>query len=135
LLLGEAVPLDLEIEAFGLEDLPILDDEPAELVVIAAQGRAIDLAREAGAHADQSARVLSEDLLVDPRPIVEPVDVGHRREPHEIAVAFLVSRQEREVEERAARRPLLLEPAPRGDVGLHADNRTDALGLALAIEL
>lgn len=135
LLFGEPVSLNLEIEAVGGKDLTVFEDLAAKVLFGSAQGSSVDFARETGAHADEAAGVLAEDVLVDPRLVVEPIDVGHRREAHEVAVTFLVPREQREVEERAPRRPLLLEPAPRGDVGLHADDRPDAFGSALPIEL
>src|SRR5262249_33249372 len=100
-------------------------------------GRA--LAAGAAGERDEPAVQLAEDLLVDPRLVVEALAEPGRHELAEVPVALAVRREEDQVVV-AARLVVvdparLLEPALRRDVHLAADDRLDALARRLLREL
>ena len=81
-------------------------------------------ALEAGREGDQPLRVPGEQLLVHPRLVVEPLEVGERHELREVLVAGEVRGQEDEVVGLIAAAGLLV-PALLGHVDLAADDRGD----------
>ena len=90
------------------------------------------LAAEAGRQADEALRVVAQDLLVDPRVVVEALQVPHRVEVGQVLVADLVLGQEDEVEV-APVGPVLA--VGRRDVGLAAEDELDALLLGGGVEV
>ena len=107
-----------------------------EVRLAAGQQRAAQLAGDAAAQAYQPFAVGGQQLLVDPRLEVKPLQEGRRRELHEISEARRIAGQKRQVVAglfRASR--LLMESAARGDVRLHAEDRVDAQFLGGLVEL
>ncbi len=92
----------------------------------AGQQRAVQLAGNAAAQANQPFPVGGQQLLVDPRLEIKPLQERRRGELDEVAEAGAVAGQQRQVVAgllRAAQ--LFLEAAAGGDVGLQAENRID----------
>src|ERR687887_394440 len=71
-----------------------------------------------------------EQLPVDARLVVVPLEVGGRGELDQVAVAGVVGGEQREV-----RVPLRLRAAVVGNVDLAAEQRLDAVLLGLAVKL
>ncbi len=132
-LLGQAGVLELDVDVLGAEQL----GEPGDLgqrggvVAVAQQHRG--LAAQAPGERDEALVVLAEQLPVGARLVVVALEVGRGGELHEVLVAGLVAREQREV------RVALLDSRPAvpvgGDVELEADDRLDALVLGGAVEL
>jgi len=101
-----------------------------------AHQRSAELAREASGEADQPFAVFFEQVAVDPGLEVEALEVGLGGQLEEVGEADAVAGEQREV---VAGIPLaarvLLEPAPRRDVGLVADDRVDLRRLRGLVEL
>ena len=124
-LLGDPVVLELKEEAVLAEDVAVLAGELAgELPVVCLQGLG-DLATEAGAEADQSLAMAGEVLVVDPRLVVEAVDMGVRHQTAQVLVAGHVGGQQDEVERLGIGARVPVRHSPSGDVRLDADDRPD----------
>ena len=80
------------------------------------------------------ARVLRQQLLVDPRLVVVAVEVRGGRQRQEVAVADVVLGQEDEVVVVRIGLALLVGHAAGGDVGLDADDRLDPRLLGGGVE-
>ena len=92
------------------------------------------LARGACRERDQAVAVRGEQLAVHARAVVEALEVRRGGELEQVAVPGLVLREQGDV----VGRPLggvALEPAPRRDVALEADDRLDLLPASLLVEL
>ena len=124
-LLGDAVVLQLEVEAVLAEDVGVLAGELAGELPVVHLERLGDLAAEAGGHPDQPLAVLGEVLAVDARLVVVAVDVGVGDQPAQVLVAGHVGREQDQVEGLAVGLALLVPHRPAGDVGLDADDRLD----------
>ena len=92
-LLLDAVPLHLEEEVLGAEDVPVRGRRVARLLFLLVRRALGDLALQAAAQADQALRVLREQFLVDARLVVEAFGVPGRHELDEIVVALVASRR------------------------------------------
>jgi hypothetical protein len=123
-LLGDPVLHHLEVEAVLSEDL---GEEPHRL-----QGGGVrpgedvlrDLARETAGETDQALAVLGEDVLVDPRSMIEALEIAHRDQLDQVVVAGVAAGEEGEVVVRlGGARGLPVEPAPGGNVDLAAEDR------------
>ena len=130
LLLGEPGVLQLDVRRVAPEDL----DEPVEIaarVLGPSFGESPrDTAREAAGQRDDALRMSLEELPVDTRLVVVPLEVAERGELDEVRVPLVRLREEREV-----RVPLRLRAAIVGDVDLAADDRLDTRLARLAVEL
>jgi hypothetical protein len=85
------------------------------------------LGREASRQADQAIGALGEQLLVDPRTVVEALQVRVRDQLQQVPVAGRVAGQDREVAVLLLALPWRALEARRGrHVGLDADDRLDA---------
>ena len=133
-LLGDAVVLQLQEEVALPEDVAVLAGQAAGRLPVVDLERLRDLAAEAGGEADEALGVAGEVLAVDPRLVVVAVEVGVGEEPAEVPVADEVLRQQDEVERLGVGLPLAVAHGPAGDVGLHADDRPDPLGLRGLVE-
>ncbi len=71
--------------------------------------------------------VAREVVAVDARLVVVPVQVGVGGQAAQVLVALPVLREQDQVERLAIRLAVLVGHAARGDVGLDADDRLDAL--------
>jgi len=126
-LLGQAVILELEVEAIRPQDVAVLaGDGPGKVPVLDLE-RPGNLAVEAGRQADQALAVLRQVLAVDARLVVVAVDVRVRDEAAQVPIADEVGGEEDEVEGLGVGLALLVGHRPAGDVGLDADDRLDAL--------
>ena len=86
-LLGDAVPLKLDVVVLTEEVQPPLELLEARLLALAQDG-AWHAGGQAAGGGDQSFVVLQDQLLVDPRVLaVEALDVAQRTELHQVAVA------------------------------------------------
>ena len=133
-LFGNAVILDLEIEAPGPENRGQPFGERARLLPFVGAKKPRNASLEAAAHADQPARAGGEQIEIDARTIVEALDVRDGRELDEVAVPLLVHDEEREmIVAKLPRRAALFLDGPLGDIRLHADDRLDA-GLPRRLE-
>jgi hypothetical protein len=132
-LLGEAVVLELDVEVAGRENrgvgpggiLGLLGEPPGK-----PRGQ---FALEAAREPDEPFGVGGQELLVDPRPVIEALEIALGDELAEVLVAAVVLDEEDEVEvvDVVPGARMLFETAPRGDVDLAAEDGLDALGLSL----
>ncbi len=127
LLFREAVVLELQEEVALAEDLAVLAGRLARPFPVLHLQRLGHLAAEAGTEADQPFAVLRQVLVVDAWLVVVPVEMGVRNQATQVLVAAVVLGQEDEVEGLAVRLALLGGHRPGRDVGLHTDDRLDAL--------
>ena len=132
----EAVVLNFDEEVIPSEHVRVPAGEPGRLVHLVFQDQRAELARRAAAQADDPLVVLLQQLLVDPRAIVEAFEEGERGELDEVPEAGLVLGEEGEVVARFAD-PLgvAVGAVAGGDVGLVADDRLDTHGGRLAVQL
>ncbi len=137
LLVGDAVVLELDVEAVLPEDRSVLAGRVLGLLDEAPGEPGTELALEAGREPDEPLGVGREQLLVDPRAVVEALEIALRQEPAEVPVALPVPDEEDEMEMvDVVRRPgLLVEAAARRDVDLAAEDGLDAAGLGLLEKL
>ena len=126
----QARVLELDVGGVATEDL----DEPVELALgVGGAGlgqRPADTARQAAGERDQPGRVALEQLPVDPRTVVVPLQVAERAELDQVGVALVRLRQDGQV-----RVTLVLLVAVVDDVHLAADDRLDALRLRRLVEV
>ena len=139
LLVLDAVAHHFEVIAVAEESVKILREGPG-LVELARGDRARDRRRQAARGADQSFVVFFEQLPVDPRLVVEALQVRLRDELHQVGVTGVIHRQKQQVVDRVVPRllPLLaltVEARATGEVGLAADDRLHAVRAGLLVEL
>ena len=137
LLVGEAVVHELDVEIAGREDPGVLPGRRLGLLGEAAVEPERDLALEAGRQPDEALAVGGQQLLVDPRPVIEALEIALGDELAEVLVAPVVLDQEDEMEvvDLVGRPRLLVEAALGGDVALAAEDGLDPLGLGRLEEL
>ena len=130
------VPLDLDEEPLGPEDLQVaLGHRPGRLHV-AAMRRPPGPRLDAGGRADEPLVELGEHLLVDARPVVEPLRVSDARQLQQVLVAGeVLGQQDQVICGVGDGRLALVVPAAGGDIGLDPDDRLDPGGLRLGVEL
>ena len=140
LLLLQVVVLDLDVVAVA-EDLAVLHQHVAGAIHRAGHQRLIDLARQAAGQCDQPAVEFAQQRLVDARLVVEALRVAEGHQAAEVAVPFLVGRQQDEMEIAgglevvAPDDPLLVPPIAWRDVHLAADDRLHPMRDARLVEL
>ncbi|HEX6208056.1 MAG TPA: hypothetical protein VF058_06810, partial [Actinomycetota bacterium] len=135
-LVGQPVVLELDVERALPEDVAVGGGGLLGLLPLIGQEVPAHLGGEAAREPDQPLGVAGEQLLVDPRTVVEALEVGVGDEPQEVPVAGLVPGQDREV-------PVLLlvlagvavEPRARRHVGLDAEDRLDPSRPGLTVEV
>lgn len=118
----------LDEEVVGAEDVEIFVQRLFGPLLVALQIVLRNFAADAGARADQPLAVLSEQLLVDPRLVMEAVLVGGGHHLAEVPVALLVLAEQNQVETAAVERLVRIEVAPvaGGDIRFDADDRIDS---------
>src|ERR671917_1927668 len=87
----------LHLQEYGVEDLRVLYKKLARLVEATFEDPGRYLGGETPGEADDPLSVPLQHLHVHPRLVVEAFEEAHRRELHEVLVAFARTRQEREV--------------------------------------
>jgi len=130
----DAVVLELEIETVA-EHLAVLRRLPARQREVPRHDRLGDLRRQTTREADQPLRVLGEQLMVGAGPVVEAFEPRPRRDLHEVVVAAVVGRQQRQVEGVG---PVLLlrrflSAVTTEEVALHPQDRLDRVLAVLAV--
>ena len=135
LLLVDAVALDLEQESVLAEDVAVGRDRLLGSLEVVVRDPARDLSLEAARQRNQPFRVLGQDLLVDARLVVHALHLPDGAEAHEVDVALVIGRQQREVARVAVDAALAQQPRPGGDVDLAADDRLDPGFLACLVEV
>ena len=135
LLVGKAVVLHLEEEIPGTEDVAVGGGQVPRRGGVVPQQRARHLTLEAARETDQAGGVAAEALPVDPRLVVEAVEMRGRGEPEEIPVSLRVRRQQHEMERGRVQLGVPIRHPPRSDVGLHPDDGRDAVRAGLLVEL
>ena len=133
-LLPNPVVLKLDIEILSKHAL----QTPGQLIgflIPIMQQMLWDVPCKACRQADEPLVMLLQQIIVDARLIVEPVNEGLRGELHQILIPGLILGQQDEVGVVPIRLPLLDGIGPMGNVGLHAQDGLDPLLLALPIEI
>ena len=131
-LLGQFVGLDFQVEA-PRENLGIFPGRglgPLGVVVGEALGH---LAVEAGGQGNEAAVQLLQKFLVHPGAVVEALQMPQGHQSDKILIALIIFRQQHQV----VMVPLALAvvAGPLGYVDLAAQNRLDARGLGLLVEI
>ena len=144
---GEAVVHQLEEVVVLAQDVLEVRRGLAGLVVVTDPQPGLHLARGAPGRADDALAVLGEQLAVDAGLVEEAVDVGLRGQPEQVVHALGglgeqghvgVGARARDVVVAAVvpAHPLaLVARGVGGGVGLHPDDRTQAVGLGLGPEV
>src|SRR5690606_35104606 len=101
------------------------------LRTLACQQRAAQFPRNASAKANNPLAMVGQQLFVDPRLVIKAFEKRTARQFYQILKTNTVLGEQGKVVTRLLARhgPFLVEPAPRRNVGLVADNRVD-LGVA-----
>ena len=133
-LFGQAVVLQLQVEAILAEDVAVFAGELAGQLPVVGFERLRNLAAKAGGQPDQPLAMSGEVVAIDARLVVIAVDVGVGHEPTEVPVADEILGQQDQVEGLGVGLALLVGHRPAGDIGLHADDRLDALVLRGLVE-
>ena len=132
-LLRNPLVLDLQEKIPATEDLEVRLGGPLGTVSVIPQEAGGDLPSQTGGSADQPFRVLGQELPVDPRLVVETVQVGTRDKLEEVLIAGPVLGEEDQVVvgllPLARRRPI--GSAARGHVDFAPQDRPDPLLAAL----
>ena len=121
----DAVVVHFQKEILRAEDVAKFRHALARFGQIVRLDRHVDFALEATAQSDQTGRMRREQFLVDPRFVMESVEVRRGNQLHQIAIAGLVLRQQGEMVSRVA---LIIRPVldrSRRHVRLAADDRFD----------
>ncbi|MEI9998625.1 MAG: hypothetical protein WDO13_05390 [Verrucomicrobiota bacterium] len=135
LLLRHAVVGDLEVKVARREDRLEVVDRFLRVFRPAGDDVARDLAGQARAGADETARMLREDFLVDARLVVHALEVRRGDELDQVAVALLVLGQEQEMSRGLPRvAGLAVQAAARREVDLAPDDRLDVDLAALLVK-
>ena len=140
LILGrDAMALHLEVVAIAEDALELLRDRPGS-VGLSLNDRPGHRCRQTTRSRDQPLVSAPQEIHVDPGLVVEPLEIPLRDEVHQVPVAGLVHRQQQQVADGVeaiggALPPLLLEATPTRDIDLAADDRLDAVGPRLLVEL
>ena len=133
LLLLQPVVLQFQVEVAGAEQIAIGHRQVGGLGDALLPDQHRNLGGQAAGESDQPVGVAGEHLLVDPRPVIEPLGIADGGELHQVAVAGLVARQQAHVE--AARRALAVPAAVAGaavvaraaaEIALRTDQRRHA---------
>ena len=139
---GHLLALDIQAVVHDLDKEVVLAEQVAQrgralegLVEAVFVDRLGDHPLGAAAQADQAPAVLFEHLQVDPRLVVEPLQVADAGELDQVAVALQVFRQQGDMVVNLAFLGLFLPAVAGGDIGLDADNRLDPLVPRRAVEL
>ena len=129
----EAVVLYLEEEVLLAEDVLVLVGQPAALLVALLQQRLLQVAPQAGRQANQALRIAREQVLADPRLVVEAFGICGGDQVDQIAIAGLVLAQQQQV---VVAHACVVLPVVAGDrVDLAADDRLDAGLLGRRVEI
>ncbi len=143
----DAVVHQLAVEILAAEDVAVVGSCSARGVVLALLEQAIHLTARATGGGDDAFRVGLQELAVHPRLVVVAFEAGQAGQPEQVVHACGVLRQQRHVGVHLAdvvvatrtgadqRDPLAVEPAAGGEVALHADDRLDAGGDRLLVEV
>jgi hypothetical protein len=91
------VIVQFDKEIFRAENVPIFGRALFRLLDVVCLNCGVDFARETATEPDQSFRMGREKFLIDPRRVMKTIEVRGRDQLHEIPVARLVLRQQREV--------------------------------------
>ena len=125
-LLRNPVIHQLQVEPVFPEDVAELHDGLDGRSLVVAHQTLRDLARETTRETDQPLAVLSEDFLVDPRPVIEPLGVADRRKLREVVITLVRRRDHPEVVVGIRDAPAtLLETRPKRHVALAANDGLD----------
>ena len=133
-LLVDALVLHLQEEVARPEDVPEGRGGLAGPVRLLGAESRRHLPLQATAETDESGRVLRQQLLVDPRLVVEPLGVPRRHQLDEVVVAGEVLGQQHQVVVGFPGRAASRVTAARRDVHLAAENRLDAPFPGLVME-
>ena len=132
-LLGERVRHDLQEEVALAHDVSVQKGPFGRLRLLAGENELRNLPGEAGRRGDQPPGMTRQQVVVDPRLVVEPVGIGDRDQLDEVAIALVVLGEEDQV----VVLPLLLPGtvAVGIDVGLAAQDGLHPAGPAVLVEL
>ena len=142
-----AVILDLNKHIVTAEDVLQLACFTAGACFVAVEQRLQYVSAQTAGGSDNTFAVLVQEIPVDPRFVVVPLEVGPARELDQVLVALLVLSQQAQVVIQLARIGLatrVVEPAATlwafaamvvGHVGLGADNRLDPSTLTRLVEV
>ncbi len=137
LLVGEPVVLNFQEVVIGAEEIPVPRRRAPRPVRVAGDHELRHLAPQAGAQAEEPARVPGQELLVDPRLVVKSLQVPRGGELGEVLVSLAIPHQQDQVVVRSlpVRRPGAVLPGSVRDVDLAAQDRLDPGSEGLVIEL
>ena len=133
----EAVILDFDEKVLAAVDVDEAPRGPAGILVAALKQTLRDERGEAAGERDEALGVFRQRLEVGARAVIETLQVRVGDQLEEIVVAGLVARQHAHVEDGLALLAAAgaLEPRTLGEVDFAADQRLDAAGLRLEVEV
>ena len=119
-LLRQSVIVDLQKEILRAQNLPVFAQDPFRVRLPPLQKSRSHFTFQAGARSQQALRMFRQQLVVDPRLVVNAFQVGGGHQPDQVPVALQVSRQQQEVVVGilAAGGGFFFKPVPRGHVNL-----------------
>ncbi len=116
------------------EDVAVRRGRLERLPFLAVRQAFRDFAFQAAAQADQALAVLREQVLVDPRLVVEALGVAGRHQLDQVVVALERFGQQHQVVLRLAGIAALGPPVSRSHVDLAPENRLDAARAGVVVE-
>ena len=140
----DAMVHQLAEEIVAPEDVAIVRGSLLGELVLTLLKQSVDLTARAAGGGNEAGAVGLEQVAVDTRLVVIALETGEAAQPEEVVHAGGVFGQHRHVRVHLAgvvvartgeRNALAFEPAGRREVGLHADDRLDAGGLGLLVEV
>ena len=136
-LLGDAMVLQLQIEAVGAEDLRHLQRVGLGIFILAVAQALGDLARKARRQGNKAAAVLFQQLHIDAGLDVKTLCPGHRNHVGEVFITLLILTQQHQMAALCVEFVDLIKAgtALRRDIHLAADDGLHALCLTGAIEI
>src|SRR6266404_9093948 len=135
LLFLQSVIVQLDEEILCAKDVTVLRRGRGGLLNIVGLNGGVHFARQAAAQADQSRRMLCEEFLVDPWPVMKTIEMCGRDQFDQIAVADLVLGQQREMISRLPQRARLILVRLWRDISLAPNDWLDAGPLSFLVKL
>ena len=126
-----------EKEVFFAEDVAIFFGAALRFVQFLIHHQLRNLAAQTGAAANDALGILRQQFVINARLVIKAVEIGARRQLHQVFVALEILRPQRQMMRvfLLVQRRIFIGVFAWRDIRLNADNRLDALGFARRIKV